>query len=146
MVPSSLALLLVRMSFGGHFGQPVPISMHWPIGQVAPYQQMRGNWHGLAKKATKTDLSWWGCCAMVRAVAACFVVVAWLSYNSQVVKYNTPTTPQLCETFPQLILTTKWYPVLGDHSRIISSLQRLFCRGKQLVRDEDRVSMLGGNI
>jgi hypothetical protein len=57
-VPSSLALLLVRMSFGGHFGQPVPIAIHWPIGQVVPYQQMRGNWHGLAKNATKTNSSW----------------------------------------------------------------------------------------
>jgi hypothetical protein len=40
----------------------------------------------------------------------------------------------------------KWYPVLGEHSRIIYSLQRLFCRGEQLVRDEDRVLILGGNI
>jgi hypothetical protein len=32
--PSSLALLLVKMSFGGHFGQPVLIATHWPIGQV----------------------------------------------------------------------------------------------------------------
>jgi hypothetical protein len=57
-VPSSLALLLMQMSFGGYFGQPVPITMHWPIGQVVPYQWMRGNWHGLAKNAAKTDLSW----------------------------------------------------------------------------------------
>jgi hypothetical protein len=28
---------LVQMSFGGHFDQPVPIAMHWPIGQVVPY-------------------------------------------------------------------------------------------------------------
>jgi hypothetical protein len=40
----------------------------------------------------------------------------------------------------------KWYPMLGEHSRIISSLQRLFCRGEQLARDENRVSILGGNI
>ena len=56
--PSGLALLLVRMSFGGHFDQPVPIAMHWPIGQVVPYRRMRGNWHGLAKNAAKTDSSW----------------------------------------------------------------------------------------
>jgi hypothetical protein len=41
---------------------------------------------------------------------------------------------------------TKWYPMLGEHGRIISSLWRLFCRGEQLARDEDRVSILGGNI
>jgi hypothetical protein len=41
----------------------------------------------------------------------------------------------------------KLYPVLiGENSRIISSLLRLFCRGEQLARDEDRVSILGGNI
>ncbi len=146
MAPSSLALLLMRMFFGGHFGQPVPIAMHGPIGQVVPYQQMLGNWHGLAKNAAKTDSSWWGCYAMVRAVAACFVVVAWLSYNTQVVKYNAPTTPQPWETFPQFILMIKWYPVLGEHSGTISSLQRLFRRGEQLARDEDKVSILGGNI
>ncbi len=83
---------------------------------------------------------------MVRAGAACFVVVVWLSYDTQVVKYNAPTTPQPCETFPQFILMTKWYPVLGEHSRIISSLRRLFHRGEQLARDEDRVSIFGGNI
>ena len=55
---SGLALLLVAMSFGGHFGQPMPVVTHRPIGQVVPYQRMRGNWHGLAKKATKTDLVW----------------------------------------------------------------------------------------
>jgi hypothetical protein len=83
---------------------------------------------------------------MVRAAAACFVVVAWLSYDTQVVKYNAPTTPQLYETFPRFILMIKWYPVLGKHSGIIFSLQRLFRRGEQLARDEDRVSILGGNI
>jgi hypothetical protein len=56
--PSSLALLLVQMSFGGHFGQPVPIATHWPIGQVVPYQWMHGNWHGFAKNAAKTGSSW----------------------------------------------------------------------------------------
>jgi hypothetical protein len=40
----------------------------------------------------------------------------------------------------------KWYPVLGEHSRIISTLWRLFRRGEQLARDENRVSILGGNI
>jgi hypothetical protein len=83
---------------------------------------------------------------MVRAAAACFVVVVWLSYDTQVVMYNAPTTPQLCETFPQFILMTKWYPMLGEHSGIISSLWRVFCKGEQLARDEDRVSILGGNI
>ena len=58
VAPGNLALLLVAMSFGGHFGQPVPITAHRPIGQFVPYRQMRGNWHGLAKKAAKTDLSW----------------------------------------------------------------------------------------
>jgi hypothetical protein len=56
--PSSLALLLVQMSFGGHFGQPVPTTTHWPIGQVVPYQRMRGNRHGLAENATNTNSSW----------------------------------------------------------------------------------------
>jgi hypothetical protein len=83
---------------------------------------------------------------MVRVAAACFVVVAWLSYDTQVVKYNAPTTPQPCETFPLFISMIKWYPVLGEHSGIISSLRRLFCRGEQLARDKDRVSNLGGNI
>ena len=56
--PSSLTLLLVQMSFGGHFNQPMPIAMHWLIGQVVPHQQMRGNWHELAKNAAKPDSSW----------------------------------------------------------------------------------------
>ena len=58
VAPGGLALLLVVMSFCGHFGQPVPIAVHWLIGQFLPYWRMRGNWHGLAKKAAKTDLSW----------------------------------------------------------------------------------------
>jgi hypothetical protein len=58
VAPDGLALLLVPMSFGGHFGQPVPIAAHWLIGQFLSYWRMRGNWHGLAKKAAKTDLSW----------------------------------------------------------------------------------------
>jgi hypothetical protein len=83
---------------------------------------------------------------MVRAAAACFVAVVWLSYDTQVVKYNAPTTPQPYETFPQFIAMKKWYPMLSEHSGIISSLWRLFCRGEQLARDENRVSNLGGNI
>jgi hypothetical protein len=55
---SGLTLLLVVMSFGSNFDQPVPITTHRPIRKVMPYQQMHGNWHGLAEKATKTDLSW----------------------------------------------------------------------------------------
>ena len=82
----------------------------------------------------------------MRAAAACFVVVVWLLYDTQVVKYNASTTPQPCETFPRFISMTKWYPVLGEQSLIISSLQRLFRRGDQLANDEDRVSILGGNI
>jgi hypothetical protein len=40
----------------------------------------------------------------------------------------------------------KWYSMLGEQSGIIFSLRRLFHRGEQLARDEDRVSILGGNI
>jgi hypothetical protein len=83
---------------------------------------------------------------MVRVSAACFVVVAWLSYDTQVIKYNAPTTPQPGETFPWFIAMIKWYPMLGEHSGIISSLLRLFGRGEQLARDENRVSIFGGNI
>jgi hypothetical protein len=95
VAPGGLALLLLTMSFGGHFSQPVPIAVHQPIGQFVPNWQMRGNWHGLAEKAAKTNLSWQVCCAMVRAAAACFAVVFWLSYNTQdVVEYTAPTTPK----------------------------------------------------
>jgi hypothetical protein len=83
---------------------------------------------------------------MVRAAAACFVVVVWLLYDTQVVQYNAPTAPKPCESFPQFIAMIKWYPVLGEHSGIISSLRRLFRRGEQLTRDENRVSIWGGNI
>jgi hypothetical protein len=83
---------------------------------------------------------------MVRAAAACFVVVAWLSYDTQVVQYNAPTTPQPCETFCRFIAIIIRYPMLGEHSRIISSPLRLFCRGEQLAKDENRVSILGGEI
>jgi hypothetical protein len=76
VAPGGHTSLLVTMLFGGHFGQPMLIAMHQPIGQVMPYQLMHGNWHGLAKTAAKTGSSWQFCCAMVRAVAAaCFVVV-----------------------------------------------------------------------
>jgi hypothetical protein len=32
VAPGGLALLLMAMSFGSRFGQPVPIAMHRPIG------------------------------------------------------------------------------------------------------------------
>ena len=75
VAPGSPHHCLWQMSFCDHFGQPVPIATHRPIGQVVPYQWMHGNLHGLAKKAAKTDSSWQVCCAMVSAAAACFVVV-----------------------------------------------------------------------
>ncbi len=31
---------------------------------------------------------------MVRAAAACFVIVVWLSYDTQDVEYDAPTTPK----------------------------------------------------
>jgi hypothetical protein len=37
VAPDGLALLLVAMSFYGHFGQPVPIAAHRPIGKFRPY-------------------------------------------------------------------------------------------------------------
>ena len=37
---------------------------------------------------------------MVGAAAACFVVVLWLSYDTQDVEYTAPTTPKPSETFP----------------------------------------------
>jgi hypothetical protein len=83
---------------------------------------------------------------MVRAAAACYVVVAWLLYNKQVVKFNAPTTSQPCDTFAQFIWMIKCYPVLSERSRIIPSLRRLFRRSEQSARDENRVSILGGNI
>ncbi len=76
----------------------------------------------------------------------CGCGVAIVLYDTQVVQCNAPTTPQPRKTFPQFIAMIKWYPVLGEHSRIIFSLRRLFCRGEQLVRDENRVSILGENI
>jgi hypothetical protein len=33
-----------------------------------------------------------------------------LSYNSQVVEYNAPTTPKPCEAFPQFFATIKRSP------------------------------------
>ena len=53
VAPGGLALLPVAMSFGGHFGQPVPIAAHRPIGQFVPYQQMRGNRMGWPKRPPK---------------------------------------------------------------------------------------------
>ena len=95
MGPGGLISLLVVISFGGQLGQPVPIAAHRPIGQFVPHQRMQGNWHGLAKKANKTDPSWQFCCAMVRATAGCcFVIVFWLSYNIQDVEYDAPKTPK----------------------------------------------------
>ena len=114
VVPGSLVLLLVAMSFGGHFSQPVLIVMHRPIGQFVPYWRMHGNWHGLAEKAAKTDLSWRVCCAMVRAAAACFVVVFWLSYDTQDVEYTAPTTPKPSPEYkfsPHQEIRKKWHPV-----------------------------------
>ena len=32
VAPGSLTLMLLGMSFSGHFGQPMPIAMHRPIG------------------------------------------------------------------------------------------------------------------
>ena len=89
---------------GGHFGQPVPIAMHPPIGQVMPFQPMCGNWHGLAKKAAKNNSSGQVFCAMVGATSVCFVVVLWLLYDAQYVEYTTPTTPKPSETSPLSIL------------------------------------------
>jgi hypothetical protein len=60
--------------------------------------------------------------------------------------WDTIITPQRCETFPQFIAMIKWYPVLSEHSGIISLQQRFFHRGEQLVRDENRVPIFGGNI
>ncbi len=94
VAPGGLALLHVAMSYGGHFGQSVPIAAHRRIGQFVPYRQMPGNWYGLAEKAAKTDFSWRVRCAMVRAAAACFAVVFWLSYNTQDVEYTAPTLPK----------------------------------------------------
>ncbi len=94
VAPSGLALLLVWMSFGGHIGQPVPITTHWPVGQVVPYQWMHDYWHGLAKNAAKTSLSWWDCCAMVRVSAVfcgCGVAIIWYTSCTVRCPNNTPT-------------------------------------------------------
>ncbi len=37
---------------------------------------------------------------MVRAAAACFVVVVWLSYDTQDVEHNAPTTPKPGKQIP----------------------------------------------
>ena len=107
VAPGSLKLLLAVMSFGGHFGQPVSIATYRPIGQVVPYWRMCGNWHGLVKKAAKTNSSQRGCCAIVRTAAACVVVCFVLSQFLQSVQYtvNTPTletSPQNMGVFLQL--------------------------------------------
>jgi hypothetical protein len=39
---------------------------------------------------------------MVRAAAACFVVVAWLWYDTQDVEYNAPATPKSGKKIPPL--------------------------------------------
>jgi hypothetical protein len=45
------------MSFGNHFGQPVPITTHQSVRDNLTHETMGGNWHVLAEMATKTDLS-----------------------------------------------------------------------------------------
>jgi hypothetical protein len=79
-------------------------------------------------------------------VPFCSCGMAIVLYDTQVVQCNAPTTPQPCETFLQYIVMIKCYPVLGKHSGIFSSLRRLFRRGEQLMRDENKVLILGGNI
>ncbi len=110
VAPSGLTLLLLWMSFGGHFDQPVSIAMHWPIGQVVPYQRMCGNRHGLAENAAQTESSWWGCCAMVRVAVACFVVVAWLWYDKQVVTLQRPNNSPTIWNFPPIYHDDKMVP------------------------------------
>ena len=114
MGPGGLISLLVVISFGGQLGQPVPIAAHRPIGQFVPYWQMRGNWHGLAEKAPKTDLSWRDRCAMVRAAAACFAVVFWLSYDTQDVDYTaliaSKPSPE-CKCSPHWEMGMKRHPI-----------------------------------
>ncbi len=56
--------------------------------------------------AAKTD------CHDEVVVPFCGCGVAIVSYDTQVVQCNTPITPQLCETFPQLITMIKWYSCL----------------------------------
>ena len=92
--PRGLASLFVPWLLAAFFGQPTPITTHLPIVQVMPYWWMHCVWHGFAKKIVRTDLPWWGSCAIVRATAACFVVV-----GQMCLLYNTPSQP--CETFPQ---------------------------------------------
>jgi len=45
------------MSFGGHFGQPVPIATHQSVKHNLPHRPMRGDWHVLANLAAKNNLS-----------------------------------------------------------------------------------------
>jgi len=42
--------------FVGLFSQHMPIAMHQPMGQVVPNQPMFGDWHRLAKLASKRHL------------------------------------------------------------------------------------------
>jgi hypothetical protein len=51
---------------------------------------------------------------MVRAAVACFVVVLWLSYNTQVEEYDAPTTPKPSpdgKFSPQYNMGMKWHPI-----------------------------------
>ena len=77
----------------------------------SPRTGQHGDWHGLAKKAAKTDSLWSVCCAMVRATAACFVVVLWLLYDTQDVEYDAPTTPKPSQLLPPPEMWMKWHPV-----------------------------------
>jgi hypothetical protein len=45
--------------------------------------------------------------AMMRAAATCFAVVVCLSYDTQVVEYNAPTTPKTCGTSPHFFAMKK---------------------------------------
>lgn len=44
-----------------------------------------------------------------------------------------------------LFAKIKWYPMLSELNGIMTSKSRLFHRGEQLVRDKNRVSILGGD-
>ncbi len=70
-------------------------------------------------------------CAIVRAAAACFVVIVCLLYDSQVLEYNTPTIPKPCETSPHFFEMNKQSPMAGEHSRIDYSLRRSFHRSEE---------------
>ena len=78
-----------------------------------PYQQMHRDWHGLAKKAAKTDSSWQGCCALVRAAVACFVVV--LCYRScRVQCMDHGQHPYLVKLLPKIWeLSSNFHPTIS---------------------------------